>query len=241
MKRCPYCQEEIHDEAIKCKHCKRMIGAPAAAVSPEQTKSNLGVYKNVQSGIGGWLFLPALAIIIQPIVFIQKNLEVFRMAQNFGGRVIIDYPAMITNLIILFCVALVGYLFFKRKTIAPVSFVLYILIGFSLWTIHDTFAAQFKAPIIANLFTSFVLIPYFVYSKRVKITFTNELDNTIWIDRLFEYLTPFLNTFDAFLGKTRKFLLLEIFLFVVISFVLSSFFRAVFVLKDISAFRQLLF
>ena len=34
VKKCPFCAEEVQDEAVKCKHCKEMIGEPPPPKTP---------------------------------------------------------------------------------------------------------------------------------------------------------------------------------------------------------------
>lgn len=165
--------------------------------------------------IRGWLWLPALGLIITPIDFINKSI-IPLFQDHYPFRVEIDYTIMFVDIFLLSLVGIISWLFFKRKKQTPIIYIIYILLTVLMWEIVDGLhESQNDPPFIAMIFYCLAIVPYFVLSKRVKETFIVTLSSENFIERMILPFASFLNKFYLNLVKLKYiiFIIMIIFTF----------------------------
>lgn len=135
------------------------------------------------SGIGGWLILPAIGVVLTPLALAVSLAVVAGNMGNISGRVT-GYLTfnMAIDLLLLIYAVIVAVLFFKKRKAAPGAYIN--LLVFSVLTsvasiiialalgIHEFIETDIKA-MAKGAVGCAIWIPYFKRSIRVKNTFTD--------------------------------------------------------------------
>jgi len=157
------------------------------------TNNNFDLSKKTQ-GFGGWLYLVAIIFILNTSITINNTLNTllpFLANENWQsivsqeyhsiGRLII-YSELTIDIIFIILLSLIIYTFIKRKKALGILVISYFIINL-LFTHYVKFMYEPVPPIyefflsdaitrnVPALIFCIILIPYFLFSKRVKNTY----------------------------------------------------------------------
>ena len=135
-------------------------------------------------GIGGWLVLPAIGLILAPIIEVVSLIIAIGLFEDvsdagYGGiflfNIIVEFGLLILIVYAAIC-------FFGKKAITPtVMITLYVVqviasgvcLVLALMAEAESFAIEDGKALFRGLIGAAIWIPYFSVSKRVKATFVN--------------------------------------------------------------------
>ncbi len=153
--------------------------APSDALSRLESGPDPGLV-----GIGGWLALPAIGLVLGPLVqfgFLILALTQFSEVERAGYGGVYSLELLVNAGLLAFFIY-VGTRFFRKKRDAPSAFIAYMLAtlvsGGALLAIEsglgaEAFAIENGKELARNIIVAAIWISYFRVSKRVKMTFVN--------------------------------------------------------------------
>ncbi len=191
----------------------------------ENTNNNEIIYSKIR----GWLWLPVISIIVSMFQFLKFIFMAITHREIFD--IGLNYITLIYNLIIIIYIIIISILFFRRKSITPGLFVILWLFWMAMATFIMIFSSNYHLTLQSNnavvyqffgsIIGGLIFIPFFIYSKRVKHTFTIPINTEDSLENLFVHIEKFANSLEQFLGQRKKLLIPMIILYEVILIILS--------------------
>lgn len=193
---CASCSSTLNEDSLVCPNCGTAV-AVHPGVSEAAAPTSAPVFKTFENrndlnGIGGWLILPAIGLVISPFMSLH-GIFIVDLPVLFGDRYsafLNGHPAFSGLLVFeimgnaIFLAGAVGlnFLLYKKKRIFPICMIAYFAINFFL-LLADHLATRALLPstdsnsgtmaVVRAFVGAAVWIPYFLVSRRVKATFMN--------------------------------------------------------------------
>ena len=143
----------------KCPNCGYFTNVPGQAMA----MGNEGTVMCGPEGIGGWLILPAIGLVLSPI----RLLFYLCLAMSMYGPTLLGVGTILIDLAFMCYIIFVAIIFFLKKRWTPAAVVLLLIVNLVISLSTGEIAIMARATVVGA-----VWIPYFMVSKRVKNTFT---------------------------------------------------------------------
>jgi hypothetical protein len=138
----------------------------------------------VPKGIGGWLIIPAIGLVLGPIKALVSLFLGIGMIQSFAPELLSDVRLWVSGVIdvaMIIAAIIVAILFFRERRIAVVAIISLMIASIVSGVIQLLLSTAMlgKAssddinPVLHACVFAAIWIPYFGKSKRVKNTFVN--------------------------------------------------------------------
>ena len=136
------------------------------------------------AGIGGWLILPAIGLVLGPIIGVIGLIAAFGMYSKveragYGGIYALELMVVLGFLVFTIYAAV---LFFQKKRNAPRTIIILlvasiaasvVLLVIELGAEAEVFAIETGKQLVREIIGASIWVPYFRASERVKATFIN--------------------------------------------------------------------